>query len=230
MGNRIGKAFTENSQTIYIWYVLDTQGYANYIENGSNAPQPPQNTTLYGISSELAKLNIDFASYSSICGFSVDFEDQYTALINWTNSSPNTNYFCFGTYTKQPETGNADYRYGFNGQERFDEVYGKGNLNTALFWEYDTRLGRRWNLDPKPVTGFSEYLTFQNNLTLFFDVCDDTASLGKRVLGGLKVLGIVAEMVVGAAGGLATSWTGVGAVDGGIADVHGADFTSSGLS
>jgi hypothetical protein len=40
------------------------------------------------------------------------------------------------------------YRWGFNGQEKDDEVYGSGNLNTAMFWEYDTRLGRRWNVDP----------------------------------------------------------------------------------
>jgi hypothetical protein len=50
------------------------------------------------------------------------------------------------------------YRYGFNGQEKVDEIAGVGNHNTALFWEYDTRLGRRWNVDPvdkEKVSGFS---------------------------------------------------------------------------
>jgi hypothetical protein len=42
------------------------------------------------------------------------------------------------------------YRFGFNGQEKVNEIAGVGNHNTAEFWEYDTRLGRRWNLDPKP--------------------------------------------------------------------------------
>lgn len=56
-----------------------------------------------------------------------------------------------------------DYRYGFNGQERSDEVYGKGNLNTALFWEYDTRLGRRWNLDPVVKLWESGYACFAHN-------------------------------------------------------------------
>jgi hypothetical protein len=37
-------------------------------------------------------------------------------------------------------------------------------------------------------------------------------------------------MFLGAVGGLATSWTGIGAVAGGIAVVYGADVTSSGLS
>ena len=46
----------------------------------------------------------------------------------------------------------SQYKYGFNGQERDVEISGNGNLNTAEFWEYDCRLGRRWNLDPKLST------------------------------------------------------------------------------
>jgi RHS repeat-associated protein len=48
----------------------------------------------------------------------------------------------------QKVVGSSGYRYGFNGQEKVDEIAGEGNHNTALFWEYDTRLGRRWNVDP----------------------------------------------------------------------------------
>lgn len=40
------------------------------------------------------------------------------------------------------------YRFGFNGQEKVNEWAGIGNHNTAEFWEYDTRTGRRGNLDP----------------------------------------------------------------------------------
>ena len=65
------------------------------------------------------------------------------------------------------------YRYGFNGQECSDEVYGKGNLNTALFWEYDTRLGRRWNLDPVVQISISNYAAFRNNPILFVDPFGD---------------------------------------------------------
>jgi hypothetical protein len=35
------------------------------------------------------------------------------------------------------------YRYGFNGQERTDELKGAGNHYTAPFWEYDPRLGEK---------------------------------------------------------------------------------------
>gem|GEM_PF-3056631 len=59
----------------------------------------------------------------------------------------------------------SEYRYGFNTQEQDDEVYGNGNLNTAEFWGYDTRLGRRWNVDPLAATftWSSPYATYSNN-------------------------------------------------------------------
>lgn len=57
----------------------------------------------------------------------------------------------------------GDYRFGFNGQERTDEVYGKSILYSALHWEYDSRTGRRWNLDPAPQIRISDYATFRNN-------------------------------------------------------------------
>ena len=34
---------------------------------------------------------------------------------------------------------------------------------TAEFWQYDARLGRRWNLDPKSQMSISDYATFANN-------------------------------------------------------------------
>jgi len=40
------------------------------------------------------------------------------------------------------------YRYGFNGQEKSDEIKGEGNSYTAEFWEFDPRTGRRWNIEP----------------------------------------------------------------------------------
>ena len=72
------------------------------------------------------------------------------------------------------------YRYGFNGQEKDDEVSGSGNINTAMFWEYDTRLGRRWNLDPKPVTGYSDYSCFNNNPIVNIDILGDIVDHNSR--------------------------------------------------
>ncbi len=65
----------------------------------------------------------------------------------------------------------SEYRYGFNGQEQDDEIYGNGNLNTAEFWEYDVRLGRRWNIDPctQMAPGWTPYRAFFNNPILYAD-------------------------------------------------------------
>lgn len=74
---------------------------------------------------------------------------------------------------------NTSYRYGFNGQEKVGEIAGKGNINTAIFWEYDTRLGRRWNQDPKPNPSISNYATFGNNPIWFNDPLGDIFGIGK---------------------------------------------------
>jgi hypothetical protein len=62
-----------------------------------------------------------------------------------------------------------DYRYGFNGQEKVDEIAGVGNHNTALFWEYDTRLGRRWNVDPVDQVSVSNYAVNADNPIINID-------------------------------------------------------------
>ena len=70
-------------------------------------------------------------------------------------------------------TAETGYRYGFNGQEKVDEICGDGNHNTALFWEYDTRLGRRWNLDPKPNPWESQYSVLGDNPITIIDLLGD---------------------------------------------------------
>lgn len=65
------------------------------------------------------------------------------------------------------------YRFGFNGQEKDNELKGKGNVNTAEFWEYDTRFGRRWNIDPVVKPWESSYATFGDNPISMTDVNGD---------------------------------------------------------
>ncbi len=62
-------------------------------------------------------------------------------------------------------------RFGFNGQEKDDEVVGEGNLYTAEFWEYDPRTSVRWNVDPetKNFPWQSPYVTFSRNPILRVD-------------------------------------------------------------
>lgn len=69
-----------------------------------------------------------------------------------------------------------DFRFLFNSQEKDDEISGKGNSYSAEYWQYDSRLGRRWNLDPKPTVGISDYSAFSNNPIWFNDIKGDTLS------------------------------------------------------
>lgn len=63
------------------------------------------------------------------------------------------------------------YRYGFGGQEKDNEIYGPGNSYTAEFWQYDPRLGRRWNIDPMSFKypWQSPYVAFNNNPIFYND-------------------------------------------------------------
>ncbi|AEV99273.1 hypothetical protein A4D02_32245 [Niastella koreensis] len=86
-------------------------------------------------------------------------------------------YYPYGMVQPGRSVNVDGYRYGFNGQEKSDEV-AQGST-TALFWEYDSRIGRRWNIDPKPNVGLSGYNTFGGNPIWFSDVNGDkTDTLG----------------------------------------------------
>jgi len=61
------------------------------------------------------------------------------------------------------------YRFGFNGMEKDDEIF-KGAYS-AEYWEYDSRIGRRWNVDPLTAKypWQSPYACFNNNPLQFSD-------------------------------------------------------------
>jgi hypothetical protein len=72
------------------------------------------------------------------------------------------------------------YRYGFNGQEKSTEI--NENSYTAEFWQYDSRIGRRWNVDPVLKVWESPYAAFANNPIWFKDVDGaDTTINGQRI-------------------------------------------------
>jgi hypothetical protein len=74
-----------------------------------------------------------------------------------------SDYSPFGAPLDGRTIQNDFYRFGWNTQEKVDEISGAGNHKTALFWEYDTRLGRRWVLDPKPQISISDYAVNGNS-------------------------------------------------------------------
>ena len=80
-----------------------------------------------------------------------------------------SDYYPFGAPIHGRGYSSDTYRFGYNTQEKDDEIAGPGNHNTATFWEYDGRLGRRWNLDPVVNPSILPYAVFNNNPIIFFD-------------------------------------------------------------
>ena len=95
--------------------------------------------------------------------------DYYTADVITAND-----FYPFGQQMpgRNYSQANTKYRYGFNGQEKSTEV--NSESYTAEFWQYDSRLGRRWNIDPKPNTSISPYAAFENNPIWFGDPLGDS--------------------------------------------------------
>jgi hypothetical protein len=81
-------------------------------------------------------------------------------LITGLNTKKNTYAFGMAMPGRSYQS-SISYRYGMNGQEKDLEIF-EGAM-TAEFWEYDTRLGRRWNLDPKSTVGVGDYACFLDN-------------------------------------------------------------------
>jgi hypothetical protein len=81
------------------------------------------------------------------------------------------------------------YQYGFNGQMKTNEWAGVGNHTTALFWEYDTRTGRRLNIDPeyKKFPWLSPYATNNDNPIRYNDPKGDCplCALVGGIVGGV---------------------------------------------
>ncbi|TAD94696.1 MAG: hypothetical protein EAZ97_16525, partial [Bacteroidetes bacterium] len=71
------------------------------------------------------------------------------------------------------EIGGSGYAFGFNTQRKDLDIDENGNHYTAEFWEYDGRIGRRWNIDPVVKVWESGYACFFNCPILFNDPSGD---------------------------------------------------------
>jgi hypothetical protein len=87
-----------------------------------------------------------------------------------------SDYNSYGSNMDHRNFSGKKHRFGFENQEKDNEIYGAGNATSALFWEYDTRLGRRWNIDPVTKSQESPYSAFASNPVWITDpMGNDTA-------------------------------------------------------
>lgn len=100
-------------------------------------------------------------------GFETGPMDEMVAEIINTASNPSGSTSQHGGQGSYESYGY--FRYGFNGQEKSDEIKGSGNSYTAEFWEYDPRVGRRWNVDPVVKVYESPYAALGNNPIFLVD-------------------------------------------------------------
>jgi hypothetical protein len=84
----------------------------------------------------------------------------------------------------------GDYSFGFNGQEKEKQVTGADTHTSAEFWMYDSRAGRRWQLDPKPNLAISSYSCFSSNPIFYSDPLGDTLKIngGEKDQMGMQAL------------------------------------------
>jgi hypothetical protein len=88
-----------------------------------------------------------------------------------------TDYDPFGIAMEErqyQQGGVAEYGFGFNTQLESPEI-GDGHT-TAMYWEYDARIGRRWELDPVFNSSWSGYCVMRDNPIFFIDKLGDTPS------------------------------------------------------
>jgi len=201
--NPNGERASKTAGGVTTWYVRDAQGNPLALYTNAHSTTNWIEQDLYG-SSRLGLLtpNIRLGTDSAITRWDTIGKKQYqlenhlenvlatitdkrlqtakSSVVGYFTADVATaqDYYPFGMLMPERQyTFSNAYKYGFNGQEKSDEIAGTGNHNTAEFWEYDTRVGRRWNLDPKPNVGVTEYSAFSNNPVAFSDPLGDTTKI-----------------------------------------------------
>ena len=88
-------------------------------------------------------------------------------------------YYPFGMLMPEASWSAGNYRWGFQGQEKDDEVKGTGNHISFNDYGYDTRLAQRYSLDPKfrDYPYQSPYSTFNSNPIVFEDPTGESGEI-----------------------------------------------------
>ncbi len=150
---------------------LGTIAAANLLVMTQGAGAPINNTTLLsnrilGIKNYELNNHLDnVLTVVSDRKIAVDPGNDGTADYFVADVLSTADYFVFGASMPGRAYTISNYRYGFNGMEKDDEVKGNGNSYTTLQRQYDPRLGRWISVDPeeKEYPDESPYAAMDNN-------------------------------------------------------------------
>ncbi len=90
--------------------------------------------------------------YIDIDNFNLSWDSTYNTSVNNCGTNP------------------ENYKYGFNTQEKDNEIAGENNIYSAEYWEYDARVARRWNVDPIFKEYESPFACLGNNPICVVDI------------------------------------------------------------
>jgi len=128
------KSFTEGASGVVIDHNWDNYVYNHYIGHKSFEGKNHLGNVLTVFSD--SKIAFDLDNNGLV--------DTYTAHLLSASD-----YYPFGMLMPDRNESSGDYRYGFNGAEKDDEVKGQGNHYDLGFRHYDPRLGRMFSIDPR---------------------------------------------------------------------------------
>ena len=100
-----------------------------------------------------------------------------------------SDYYPFGML--MPGRNGGEYRYGYQGSEKDNEVKGKGNSYTTFFRGLDPRLGRWLSIDPlaSSMPWQSPYCSMDNNPIMYNDILGDSTDYGITNAGRIYQIG-----------------------------------------
>jgi RHS repeat-associated protein len=118
------------------------------------------------LADHLGNVTVTLPDLKSVAAYSANYISYEAVYLS------HTDYYPFGYPIAERSSSGKDYRYGFNGQEKDDEIYGKGSAYDFGERIYDSRIGRWFSIDPLQAKypDLSPYAFTANNPIRFIDI------------------------------------------------------------
>lgn len=203
-GNRVSKNVRSETDDRTTYYVGDGRGNVMAVYQTNNGQLELREQTIYGRErlgqrNEIVTLgnadntsstrqfftgsqDYEFSNYlGNVLAVVNDerkpLQDPVTGLVKSYEATviSANDYYTFGAPKPGLSFNSGNYRYGFNGIEKDDEVKGIGNSYGAEFRHLDPRLGKWISLDPKMAKypSISPFVAFNNNPVYWTDPYGD---------------------------------------------------------